>query len=390
MQSTHTTTQPSSIKNQIGRSSSLLDALDAVSKWQPFALLAVTFLASLLLGAMFGAVAASLASTSGALAGVTGFIGFLVVMSVAIVGFNATGIWLSDSVWGRAQRSIMDAVMASVFTCHRLLAVLVLEFLLFLVFMLGLALVLFLCKIPGIGPLLYAFAMPLGVMASGVVLFALLYIAIPLAAPAIWNGTPILRTIVMLQSVARNRMLKAVVMMVLLGFLTLMVIGFVSAVLIFGSMVVASLSAAILGVGSMGMGSVMSVFTGGAGYGVSGYAYAIGFGMACLVLVGSIPGVLIALKGTSIIYREVSEGLNLDDDERSLNNRMADIKARADAARQQAQAPKAPHAPQAPQESTIPKRPTEVKSTPALACPGCQAAVTSDDLFCGECGHKLK
>ena len=87
MQSTHTTTQPSSIKNQIGRSSSLLDALDAVSKWQPFALLAVTFLASLLLGAMFGAVAASLARTSGALAGVTGFIGFLVVMSVAIVGF---------------------------------------------------------------------------------------------------------------------------------------------------------------------------------------------------------------------------------------------------------------------------------------------------------------
>jgi len=383
MSNSTTTTQSSSMKNQIGRSSSLLDALDAVSKWQPFALLAITFLTFLLLGAVFGALAASLTSTSGVLAGLTGFIGFVVAASVAVVGFNATGIWLSDDVWGRKQRSIVDCVMASFFTCHRLLAVLVLEFLLFLVFMLGLTLIFFICKIPGIGPFLYAFAMPLGVIASGVVLFALLYIAIPLAAPAIWNGTPILRTIVMLQAVARNRMLKAVVMMVLLGILTLMVIGFVSAVLIFGSMVVASLSAAVLGVSSLGMGSIKDVMMGG-GSGLSGYSYAIGFGAACLFLVGSIPGVLIALKGTSIIYREVAEGLNLEEDERSLNTRMTDIKARADAARQQALAPRAP------QEPSIAVRPAEVMAAPALTCPSCNAALTSDDIFCGECGHKLK
>ncbi|MBI2749135.1 MAG: zinc ribbon domain-containing protein [Burkholderiales bacterium] len=342
-----------------------------------------TFLVSLLLGAMFAALAAALASTSGILAGGIGFIGFVVTMSVAIVGLNATGIWLSDDVWGRQQRSIKDAVLASFFTCHRLLAVLVLEFLLFLVFMLGLTLVFFICKIPGIGPFLYAFAMPLGVIASGIVLFALLYIAIPLAAPAIWNGTPIMRTIVMLQSVARNRMLKAVIMIVLLGFLTFLVIGFVSAVLISGSIFVASLSAAVLNVSSFGMDGVMSVFRGGA-YGMGGYTYAIGFGVSCLFLVGSIPGVLIGLKGTSIIYREVSEGLNLDEDERSLNNRMADMKARADAARQQALAPRTP------QEPAMTAQPAAVRVIPVLACPACFAAVTNDDLFCGECGHKLK
>lgn len=383
MSNTNTTTQSSSMKNQIGRSASLLDALDAVSKWQPFSLLALTFLATLLLTAMFGALAASFASTSSVLAGLTGFIGSIVAISVVVVGFNATGIWLSDDVWGRKQRSIMDSVMASFFTCHRLLAVLALEFLLFLVFMLGLTLIFFICKIPGIGPFFYAFAMPLGVIASGFVLFALLYIAIPLASPAIWNGTPILRTIVMLQSVARNRMLKTVVMIVLLSILTFMVIGFVSAVLVFGSMVVASLSTAVLGISSLGMGSITNVFMGG-GFGLNGYAYAIGFGVACLVLVGSIPGVLIALKGSSIIYREVSEGLNLDEDERSLNSRMADMKARADAARQQALAPRAP------QEPMITDRPAIVKAPPVVTCPACQAAVTSDDLFCGECGHKLK
>lgn len=387
MSNTTTSAQPSSMKNQIGRSSSLLDALDAATQWQPFALLASTFLASLILAAMFGALAAALVGTSTVLAGVIGFIGFLVTISVAVVGVNATGIWLSDDVWTRAQRSVMEAVMSSLFTCHRLLAVLVLEFLLYVVFLLALTLVLLFCKIPGIGPFLYAFAMPVGVIASGIVLFALLYIAVPLAAPAIWNGTPIMRTVVLLQSVARNRMLKTIIMMVLLGILTFMVIGFVSAVLLFGVMVVASLSAVVLGLSSFGMGSMMSLITGG-GFGMGGYSYAIAFGAACLFLAGSIPGALIALKGTSIIYREVSEGLDLDEVERNLNNRMADMKARAEAARQQALAPRP-----APQEPAVAAHaaPTPVPTPPpSLSCPACHAATTTDDVFCGECGHKLK
>lgn len=379
-----TTAQPSSMKNQIGRSSSLLDALDAATKWQPFALLAFTFLASLVLGAMFGALAAALASTSGVLAGLIGFIGFLVTLSVAIIGVNATGIWLSDDVWARPQRSLMDAVMGSLFTCHRLLAVLALEFLLYLLFLLGLTLVLLFCKIPGIGPFLYAFVMPIGVIVSGIVLFALLYIAIPLAAPAIWNGTPIMRTIVLLQSVARNRMLKTVIMMVLLGILTFVVIGFVSAILLFGAAVVLSLSAAVLGMSSLNMGGMASLMMGG-GYGMGGYTYAVGFGSACLVLAGAIPGALIALKGTSIIYREVSAGLDLDEVERNLTNRMSDMKARAEAARQQALAPRTP------QQATAAEPPVAVTAPPlAMACPACHAPVTNDDLFCGECGHKLK
>ena len=388
MSSTDATAQSSSMKNQIGRASSLLDALDAVSKWQPFVILCVTFLASLLIAAMFGAVTAAFASTSGVLAAITGFLGFVATISVSIVGFNATGIWLSDEVWGRSQRSIMDAVMASVFTSHRLLAVLALEFVFFLVFMLALALVFFICKIPGLGPLLYAVAMPVGVIASGIVLFALLYIAIPLAAPAIWNGTPIMRTMVMLQSVARSRMLKAIVMMVLLGLLTFMVIGFVSAVLVFGSMVVAGLSAAILPIPSFGMGGIAQVFSGGSGMG--GYAYAVGFGVACLFLIGSIPGVLIALRGFSIIYREVSENLNFEEDERNLNDRMAVMKARAEAARQQAITPKAPQAPEVPSQPAVAERAPPVNVAPALTCNRCHAPVTPDELFCGECGNKLK
>lgn len=373
----------SSMKAQIGRSSSLLDALDAVTQWRPSALLSATAVLSIVLTVLFGALTAFFAQRSGVLAGITGFIGFVVVFSVALIGINATGIWLSDGVWGRPQRSLTDAVLTATFTVHRLLAVMVLEFLFFLVFLLALTLVLFLCKIPGVGPLLYSFVLPLGVIASGTVLFGLVYIGIPLASPAIWNGTPILRTVLMLQSVARTRMLKAIIMMFLLGLMTMMIVGFVWAILGIGAMAVASLSAIVLNV-SGGMGSMMSMFQHGS---MDGYGYAIGFGTAVLLLIGANPGILIALKGASIIYREVSEGLSLDDAEREMNTRMADMKARAEAARAQAMAHTQTAAPAATPTPAVAQAQAPVSAT---QCPNCHNPITADDVFCGNCGHKLQ
>lgn len=372
----------SDMKTQIGRSSSLLDALDAVSKWQPTALLTATALFSVLLAVLFGAVTAFFAQKSGVLAGFTGLLGFILVASVALIGLNAAGIWLSDEVWGRKQRTLIDSVLASAFSAHRLLAVIAIEFLFFLAFIIALTLVFLICKIPGVGPLLYAVAMPAGVIASGIVLFALIYIAIPLASPAIWNGMPILRTIILLQAVARQRMLKAVIMMLLLGLMTTIAIGFVWAILGLGALVVASLSAIVLGVSGGGIQGIMQLFSSGSG---DGYAYAIGFGASVLFLLGANPGLLIALKGASIIYRDVSEGLSLEAAEQEMNKRMSDIKTRAEAARAQAmtqmQAPQ-PLAPTSPATNETPAA--------GMQCPSCQTAITPDDVFCGNCGHKLK
>jgi hypothetical protein len=311
-----------------------------------------------------------------------GFVSFLVVMGVALVGVNATGILLSDEVWGRRQRGMVDAILASAFSCHRLLAVLAIEFLLFVVFLLVLTLLLFVCKIPGLGPVLYAVVMPVGVIATGLVLFALAYIAVPLAAPAIWNGASVKHALLMLQAVARKRLLTAVVMMVLLGLLAALVIGFVWGILGMGALTVFSLSGIVLGVSGGGFASIMQMFSGYGG--ASGYVYAMGFGGAVLMLVGANPGILIALKGTSIIYREVSAGLSLEADELELNRRMQDLKARAEQARQQANA-----AMQQPAAAAAPVVAT-VAAAPAMACPACQGPVTSDDVFCGNCGHKLK
>lgn len=379
------------LKQKLGSSASLLEAVDAASNWPAFILLSATWIASMISVAVFGALTAYLASKSGGLGAFSGFITFLLVTSILIVGVNATGIMLSDRLWGRTQRSIMDSVLASVFTCHRLLAVLVIEFLLFVVFMLLLAFVLFICKIPGIGPVLFAVVFPLGAIATGLVIFSLLYIAIPLAAPAIWNGASVKHTLLMLQAVARKRLLTTIIMTILMGLLILVTVGFVWSILGIGTTVVASLSTAVLDISGDGFASIMRMVTGSGGGG-SGYLYAMGFGGAILLLVGANPGLLIGLKGLSIIYREVSAGLSLEEDEKAMDRRMQDIKARAEQARAQVAAT-AQRAQERAQEASMPAPalvPDPAPMVEAAACPACHNAITSEDVFCGGCGHKLK
>lgn len=373
------------LKQKLGSSASLLEAVDAASNWPAFLLLSGTWIASVFSLAIFGALTSYLSSQSSGLGAFSGLIMFLLVTSILIVGVNATGIMLSDTLWGRTQRGIMDSILASAFTCHRLLAVLFIEFLLFFALLILLTLVLFICKIPGLGPVLYAVVFPLGAIATGLVIFALFYIAIPLAAPAIWNGASVKHTLLMLQAVARKRLLNSIIMMLLMGLLILVTVGFVWSILGVGTAVVTSLSAGVLDTSSGGFDSIANMFTGGGG---SGYAYAMGFGGAILLLVGANPGLLIGLKGLSIIYREVSAGLSLEEDEKVMDRRMQDIKARADQARQQVAAA-AQRAKDAATAAPV-LVPTATPMVDAGVCPACHNPITPEDVFCGGCGQKLK
>lgn len=362
------------LRQQLANSGSLLGALDAVTNWRAFVLLSATLIAAVMTTAVFGALTVFLATKSSGIGAFSGFISALIVAAVVLVGVNAVGIMLSDEVWDRVQRGMMDALLASVFTSHRLVAIVLIEAVLFLVFLIALIVVLFACKIPGIGPVFYAAVFPVGAIATGTVIFALAYIAIPLAAPAVWNGESVTRALVMLKEVARTRMLHVVVMMVLLGVLTGFVVGIVSLILLSGTSVVASLSAIVVGVSSGGMTGMLSMLAGG-GSG-SGYAYALGFGASILLLIGASPGMLIGIKGASIIYREASATLSLDDAEADINRRMDDLKRRAEEAKQRATATQ-------PQTTPTPAPITSV-------CPNCTAPIGPDEMFCGNCGHKLK
>lgn len=370
------------LRNNLSQSSSLLGALDAVTQWRPFAVLVMTFLTCAVISAAFGGLTMSLLGSSNGMAAFVGFLGMLLTFSIGLAGVNAAGILISDGVWGRVQRSISQAVLVSVFTSHRLLLVLLFEGLLFLAYLLALGVLLMVCKIPGIGPLLFAIVYPLGALLSGVMLFGLVYVAIPLAAPAIWSGSTATSALVMLKEIARHRLIMAVVMSLMLGLLMVVVSGIVFGIFASGVGITLGMSAGIVGV-SMDFGSFMDMMMGGSGD--SGYVWALGLGSTILFLVAAIPVVLVGMKGAAIIHHTAIAGLSLREAEDKVNQQLQAAKERAQEIKTQVAASAATAAAPAAAQQAASK---EVSST--LTCPVCTHAVTDADVFCGSCGHKLK
>lgn len=371
------------LSTRLGDTGSLLGALDAITRWKPFLLMVATFVTCLIVGGVLATITAALMESSRSLSGMMGALAFLIILSIGLVGANAVGVMLSDDVWGRPQRNIGSALMVSALTVHRLLLILLIEGLLFLVYLIALTLVLFLCKIPGLGPLLYAIAMPLGVVLTGAVLFALIYVAIPLAAPAVWNGASVMQALAMLREVARHKLLFVVIMSLILGLLLLVVTGIIIGILSSGAGITLSLSSLVVGSSMGGLGNFMGLFYGLGQQGVSGYLWALSFGAAALALIGITPGILVGMKGAAIIHHTAIDGLSLSEAEAELSQKFADVQRKAREAADNAKAQIA-----AAQATAMAAPVTVPKIQPK--CQACQSIVSPDDVFCGDCGHRLK
>lgn len=382
-----------SLHSKLAESRSLLGALDAITRWRPFAMLVLTFLTCMILLAVLGGLSAGMARHSGAVAGLLGIVTVLLVMATALVGINAAGILLSDDTWGRPQRDMVAALLASLFTSHRLIGILLLQGLLFLLYLIAFAFVLYICSIPGIGPLLYAIVFPVGSVLTGVILFALLYVAIPLAAPAVWHGTTVMSALAMLAEVARQRLLFVVVMTLLLGLLLLLVTFIISAILATGTMLTMGLSASIIGSSLGGLDGLSDLVMGAmmGGRSGSGYLWSLGFGAAVLFLLGVTPGMLVGMKGAAIIHRAAIADLSLAETEQAMRDKLGEVQRRAKEAKEQALKKAAEQAAQTQQSTPSAPAATQTPApAAALACPSCTKPIAPDDAFCGDCGHKLK
>ena len=385
----------SELRNKLSDSGTLLVALDAITRWRPFALLVMTFVACGVISAVFGGIAAMLFQRSGVFSAIVGLLGTLVVFITALVGVNGAGILLSDDVWERPQRGIKDALLVSLFTSHRLILILLLEGVLFLAYLIVLAILLFLCKIPAVGPLLYAIVFPVGAILTGVVLFGLVYVAIPLAAPAVWNGAGVMSALAMIKEIVRHRLLFVVVMTLLLGLLLIVVGGIIAVIVGGGTSMILGLSATIIGA-PMDPGALFNVFS-GYGRSGSGYTWALGFGMATLFLVASTPVILVGMKGAAVIQRAAVSGLSLAEAEEEIARKMEEMKKRTQEAKEQVRVQVA--AAQAKARVSVnantPANSSSVQDMPQVSpaqanCPACTADVGATDMFCGSCGHKLK
>lgn len=383
------------LSQQIRSSASLLDSVDAVRNWRAVVLMMVTLAAAVLVAAV-GFALARLSFVFTAL-----FV--LAAYGVAFYGANAVGMMMMDEAHGQPSRPPMAAVLSSLATSHRLILLLLLVGALYLVGFLALALVLFLCKIPVLGPLLYTVVFPVSVVVVGIALFAVPTVIFPLAAPAIWSGGGVLSSLSQLSAIARQRLIMVLLLMVAVAFIAFFVGSLIGAILFSGAATTALLSLPILGMGGfspeMLMGGMMGM--GGMGGGGGGHAFAALVGGGLLFAAGfTLPG-LVYLRGACAVYLRAIDGLDLAAEQAAFEEKLAAARDKAKNMQAQAQAaaqqytqrnetpPAAPAAPALAAAAAPVVAPAAAPVATTAHCPACQGEVAADDRFCGHCGHSL-
>jgi hypothetical protein len=348
--------------------SSLFQAVGGVRNGRAIAaLLGCTFVGVIAAGLLL-AMSGTLGFVAGPLAGV--------IWIVAIgTGINAAGVLQMDGARGISPRSTVDALVHGLMCIPKLvvigLAFLAVEIAVFL----AIGVLLVICKIPFVGPLLFAIVFPLSVVLAGLTIVGLL-ICMVLSLPAIWQGAGITRALGQTLAIVKGRLVEAVLLLVFIGALAFIVAMIVFGVLFAGLVPILGMSVSIVGVGGFGMDALTAMPLGYAG----GHAIAGAIGAALLwAVAGSLVG-QVYLLGLSLVYLRVTEGLDLTASEAALRASFDDARRRAaelgEKARQGTRREVAG-------EGAVP-------AAAAAACPQCLSRVTPEDAFCGVCGHRLK
>jgi hypothetical protein len=317
---------------------------------------------------------------------------------------------LMNDAKGAPPLAMVEALTLSLSSTHRWIAVMLLAALVFALFALALVLVLFVCKIPFLGPVLYAGVLPVATIATAAFLAALYFVVMPLAFPAVWMGDTTMQAVSKLLAIVRQRLVQVVAHVLLLMLLCFVAGGIIGSLMFSGLAVVGALSAALLpnlsgGMGGPGgFGGLMFGMMAGAGREGGGYLVAGSIGGAIIFAVVMIVPFLILLRGYCSIYLDVIQGIDFSAAESQLKSGMETLQAKAreaqERARQKMQSPPAtPAAPAADvqRESTAVSPATapadgaavDIQVPVAGRCPKCGATVAGDDKFCGGCGAKL-
>ena len=158
----------------------------------------------------------------------------------------------------------------------------------------------------------------------------------------------------------------------------------------------------------MGLGS-------GGGGGGGGYLLAGSFGSGLLFALTMTLVFQVWLLGINLVFLKVADGLDASATEAALQSGLADVRrkaaemgskakqaaeqarAQASQAVERSKAPTAEVVSATPAVASAPMREEPVRAVAlerppevALICPACSAKVSSDDLFCGACGHRMK
>jgi hypothetical protein len=366
----------------------LMRAADAFRNVRAVLTLFATFLLVFLVLGLFG-----MTRSAGGIA-----LGVLVAILVWIVGVSSAGIQYMNQVHGLDAKSADPGLLGAVLAGAKLIAMAVIFFICSLIFLIPIAIMLFICKIPGIGPFLLAIVIPVSTVMSAVFYFGL-WVAFALSAPAVWEGNTIMGALARVYAIARNRGFEGMVMLILLSILCGLVALLVFAGFGSGYAMTMGLAGSILKQG-IGGGGLMGAFGGlfsslmSMSSGMRGGGNALGIAFGTLLLLGLMWPIIVApwVMGLNLVYVGLSQGLDASAAEGQLAAGFAQAKQKAaemqDLARQRAAEM------QARAQEAAAQRAASINQSrsapPPPACPGCGQAITEADVFCGNCGHKLK
>lgn len=394
----------SELSNRLSNANAPLLALEATSNWHALVMLLGTMVAYVVL------IGIGITTHSAAMMGIMTLIGLVTLLT----GYSATGYMLMDKARELESRSFVDAILAAFFTLHRIIGVVLLSGLAFAAVLIVFALIFLVCKIPVIGPLLYAVAFPISVVVTGVFALALFYVGPTILAPSIWEGNGVVASMARLWMIVRRNLFTVVINLLLLSLVVGIITFIIGGILLAGTSTTLATSLPILGsqagAGMMGMfngmmhpgygGDLGGVYGGGYGTysgGGSGYAVAGIFGFSIVAAIAfSIP-FLILISGMCHIYLQSAQGLDFEQAEAQINRGMEEAKRRAkdaqvkaqQAAQQAAERAKASAA-KATATASPPPAATDQTHEATATCPNCGSAINADDVFCGNCGHHLK
>ena len=351
----------------------------------------VSFLA-MLLGGTFLFLGLYLAARStGGFGRIMLFICWLIYAGVAGTGVSATGIMLLDRARETPPRSLSDALVFG-FICFLKACVIAIA-IGAAALLLGLlaAILYFICKIPGIGPLLLFFTHPVLVVLAG--LFAFLSgIFAALAAPALWDGDTVMQAIAKSIAILKERAVTTVLYLLVMGLVTAVILGIIGAVIVPGYFSMTGLAAGIVGANA---GADMSLLTNlpmammYLSSGASGHVMSMMLATAVLVMLAVAAALQVQLMGINLVYLGVSEGVDTVAAESMLKHQFDQAKAKAEEAKQRAIV--ATERAKAAAQQARSASPAAVPAQAAASmCPGCNAAISPTDAFCENCGHRLK
>jgi hypothetical protein len=348
----------------------------------------VSFLAMLLGGAFLFLGLHAAGSSGGAFGRIMLFICWIIYAVVTGTGVSATGIMLLDRARHAPPRSVTDALVFGLICFFKACVIGIAIGVAALVVVLLAAILYFICKIPGVGPILLFFVHPVLVLLAG--LFAFLAgIFAALSAPALWEGNSVTQAIAKTIAILKERAVIAVLYLLVMGIVTAIILGIIGAVILPGYFSMTGLAATVIGPSLAGslptvtnLPMAMMYLSGGQ----SGHVMAIMLSTAVLAMICVATALQVQLMGINLVYLGVSAGIDTAGAERMLRQQLDQAKAKADEAKQRA-LNAAERARQAAQQARTTALPSVTENP---VCPSCNGTVAAHDIFCENCGQKLK